>query len=74
MTLFEMYKDQMHYEVIVGVFDSCLRESGEFATLEPICVIPPEFSTRDNHDKDPNSKDIPSGDGDTISPDDNHAT
>ena len=56
--LFEMYKDQMHCEVIVGVFDICLREADEFAALEPICVIPP---------------DLPTGNGDSISPDDNHS-
>jgi hypothetical protein len=68
--LFEMYKDQMCCQVIVGVLDNCLRELDEFATLEPLCVIPPEFA---HANQDPNSKDIPPGDGDSISPDDNHA-
>jgi hypothetical protein len=67
--LFEMYKDQMHCEVVVGVYESCLREPDEFANLDPICVIPLEFSAHVN----PGSKDIPPGDGATISPDDNHA-
>ena len=65
--LFEMYKDQMRCEVLV--FDSCLRQSDEFTNLDPICVIPPEFSIHGN----PSSKDIPPEDGNTISPDDNHA-
>jgi hypothetical protein len=55
--LFEMYKDEMHCEVIVGVFDNCLREADEFAALEPLCVIPAELFADDNHDKEPNSKD-----------------
>jgi len=62
-----MYKDQMRCEVLV--FDSCLRQSDEFTNLDPICVISPEFSIHGN----PNSKDIPPGDENTISPDDNHA-
>jgi hypothetical protein len=68
--LFEMYKDQMRCQVIVGVLDSCLREPDEFATLEPLCVIPPKFA---HANQDPSGKDIPAGDGDTISSDDNHA-
>ena len=41
--LFEMYKDQMQCKVIIGVFNSCLKETDEFAALDPICVIPPYF-------------------------------
>jgi hypothetical protein len=47
----------MHCEVIVGVFDSCLREADEFAALEPLCVIPAKLFADDNHDNEPNSKD-----------------
>jgi hypothetical protein len=60
----------MRCELIIGVYDSCLIQPDEFANLDPICVIPPEFSIHG----DPISKDIPPGDGNTISPDDNHAT
>jgi len=36
-------------------------------------VVPPDFYADDNPDKDSNSKDIPPGNGDSISPDDNHS-
>jgi len=38
--IFEMYKDQMQCDFIVGVFDSCHRQAYEFDALEPLCVIP----------------------------------
>ena len=40
--LFEMYKDHMHCQVIVEVFERTVVDVDEFATLEPLCVIPPE--------------------------------
>ena len=40
--LFEMYKDQMHCEVVVGIFDSSCRGDDDFDDLEPICAIPPD--------------------------------
>jgi len=56
--LFEMYKDQMHCEVVVGIFDSSCRGDDDFDDLEPICAIPPDENPDDNN---PNSKDIPPG-------------
>jgi hypothetical protein len=35
---FEMYKEEMTCQVVVGVFDS---EEAFFDALEPICVVPP---------------------------------
>ena len=39
--VFEMYKDQMHCQLLVGVFERKVADVDEFATLEPLCVIPP---------------------------------
>jgi hypothetical protein len=35
---FEMYKEEMTYQVVVGVFNS---EEAFFDAMEPICVVPP---------------------------------
>jgi len=60
--IFEMYKDQMQCDFIVGVFDSCHRQAYEFDALEPLCVIPPVYFGDDNPDQiPPNSKDMPAG-------------
>jgi hypothetical protein len=48
--LFEMYKDQMHCEVVVGVFERTIADVDEFDNLEPLVVIPPV----ENEDVDPN--------------------
>jgi hypothetical protein len=37
--LFEMYKDQMHCQVVVGVYERTVVDVDEFASLEPLCVI-----------------------------------
>ena len=39
--VFEMYKDQMHCQLVVGVFERKFADVDEFATLEPLCMIPP---------------------------------
>ena len=39
--LFEMYKEEMTCQVVVGVFDRSTCLDHEFDELEPICVIPP---------------------------------
>jgi len=39
--VFEMYKDQMHCQLVVGVFERKFADVDEFGTLEPLCVIPP---------------------------------
>ena len=36
-----MYKDQMHCQLVVGVFERKFADVDEFATLEPLCMIPP---------------------------------
>lgn len=40
--LFEMYEEQMHCDVVVGIFDSTIAGVDEFAFLEPLMVIPPD--------------------------------
>ena len=69
--IFEMYKDQMQCDFIVGVFYSCHRQADEFDALEPLCVIPPVSFGDDNPDQiPPNSKDMPAGLGnDATEPD-----
>jgi hypothetical protein len=37
-----MYKDQMHCQVVVGVYERTIADVDEFASLEPLCVISPE--------------------------------
>ena len=39
--LFEMYKEQMQCEVVVGIFDKEIADADEFADLEPLEFIPP---------------------------------
>ncbi|CAN6203127.1 unnamed protein product [Urochloa humidicola] len=46
--LFEMYKTEMHCELIVSVLDKSLCEAHEFDGLDPICVVPP-VDTTENH-------------------------
>ena len=55
--LFEMYKEEMTCQVVVGVFDRSTCLDHEFDELEPICVIPPaavdapdDAADLDNHD------------------------
>ena len=43
--MFEMYKSEMSYAMVVGIFDKALVESHiehEFDDLTPLCVIPPD--------------------------------
>jgi hypothetical protein len=45
MDFFEMYKEEMSCQVLVGVFDKVQCEESLFDLLEPLCVIPPEHAT-----------------------------
>lgn len=38
--LFEMYKSEMHCQVILVVVDKNVLEQPEFDDLEPLCVLP----------------------------------
>lgn len=40
--VFDMYKEQMHCEIVVGIFDRKIADVDEFADLEPIEQIPPD--------------------------------
>jgi len=40
LDLFEIYKEEMTCQVVVGVFDSSTCVEHEFDELEPICVVP----------------------------------
>jgi len=40
LDLFEMYKEEMSCEVVVGVFDRSICVEAEFDAMEPICVVP----------------------------------
>jgi hypothetical protein len=53
--LFEMYKDQMHCQLVVGFFERTIADVDENATIEPIIVIP----SADNQDVEPNVHDNP---------------
>ena len=60
VNLFEMHKEEMTCQVIVGVFDTSICVEHEFDALEPLCVVPPddvaELGTHDaNMPKQPNS-------------------
>jgi len=60
--LFEMHKEEMSCQVIVGVFDSAICVEPEFDALEPLCVVLPddaaELGTHDaNMPKQPSSGD-----------------
>ena len=39
--LFEMYKEEMNCQIIVGVFDRAVCGEPKFDALEPLCVVPP---------------------------------
>jgi len=52
-----MYKDQMHCQLVVGVFERKFADVDEFATLEPLCVIPPV--EHENRSPDPNRHENP---------------
>ena len=47
--LFEMYKEEMTCQVVVGVFDRSTCQDHEFDELEPLCVIPPDDAPADAH-------------------------
>ena len=40
--LFEMHKEKMTCQVVVGVFDSSICVEHEFDALEPLCMVPPD--------------------------------
>jgi hypothetical protein len=40
--LFEMYKSEIHCQVLLVVVDNTMWEQHEFDDLEPLCVIPPD--------------------------------
>jgi len=40
LDLFEMYKEEMSCQVVVGVFDRAICVEAEFDALEPLCVVP----------------------------------
>ena len=40
--LFEMYRTQMHCQIVVGVVDKDLQLLHEWDELEPICMVPPD--------------------------------
>ena len=40
--LFEMHKEEMTCQVVVGVFDSSICVEHEFDALEPLCMVPPD--------------------------------
>jgi len=44
--LFEMHKEEMTCQVIVGVFDSAICVEHEFDALEPLCVVPPNDAAK----------------------------
>jgi len=60
LDFFEMCKEEMSCQVIVGVFDRLICVEDEFDALEPLCVVPPddaaELGTHDiNMPKEPTS-------------------
>jgi hypothetical protein len=42
LDLFEMYKEEMSFQVVVGVFDRSFCVEAEFDALEPLCVVSPD--------------------------------
>jgi hypothetical protein len=40
LDLFEMYKNEMSCQVVVGVFDRSICVQTEFDAMEPLCVVP----------------------------------
>jgi hypothetical protein len=43
--MFDMYKDQMKCQIIVGVFDNTVSHVDEFDDLEPLCMISSQMCT-----------------------------
>jgi len=57
--IFEMYKDQMRCQIVVGVFDQSVASVDQFDALEPLCVIPPDIGNAiptDSNVNQPSSK------------------
>jgi len=48
--LFEMYKPEMIYQVIVSIFDKDVVAEHEYDTLGSLCVVPPDDVSLDMHD------------------------
>jgi hypothetical protein len=42
LDLFEMYKEEMSCQLVVGVFDRSFCVEAKFDALEPLCVVPPD--------------------------------
>jgi hypothetical protein len=40
--VFEMYKEEMGCQLVVGVFDNSLYDDAEFDDLQPLCAFAPE--------------------------------
>jgi len=40
LDLFEIYKEEMNCEVVVGVFDRSICVEAKFDAMEPVCVVP----------------------------------
>jgi hypothetical protein len=53
---FEMYKEEMTCQLVVGVFDKVQCEEANFEALEPICVIPPEPANETPVEVEPEAK------------------
>jgi len=51
--LFEMYKSEMHCQVILVVVEKTMLEQHEFDDLEPLCVIPPDLDPHLPHPTGP---------------------
>ncbi|WVZ84632.1 hypothetical protein U9M48_031641 [Paspalum notatum var. saurae] len=41
--LFEMYKSEMHCQLVVAIVDKTFQLEHQFDELEPFCMLPPEF-------------------------------
>ena len=52
--MFEMYKEQMSFHTVAGVFHKSMCHVDEFAALEPLCVIPPDICTGNPNPADSN--------------------
>jgi hypothetical protein len=42
LDVFEMYKEEMGCQLVVGVFDNSLYDDAEFDDLQPLCAFAPE--------------------------------
>ena len=51
--LFEMYKLEMHCQVILVVVEKTVWKQHEFDDLEPLCVIPPDLDPHLPHPTGP---------------------